>query len=241
VAELRSFLVGVVIAGVVLLLAGIAFGLFGGDSNGSPSVRLLGTPPATRTPAPPATRNPSEFTPVVPVDTVAPAGGGTPAAGQTPAGGETPNPIQTATATLEVAPTAAATTAPAVNEVQVYVDTANQYTPALVAQLTYLAGNASAPNLASTDWVNFTLESAQSVQTLASAVAGISAPACLSSPHSALVAAANQASGAAGQVIAAVTATDANGVSASAGAVTSARDAVDSAVSTISAAIPACR
>ena len=233
-AELRSFIIGVTIAGAVLLVAGLAFGLFGGDS-GSPSVRLLGTPPPTRTPPPAATRNPNEFTPIPPTATSqAPVGQ------ETPGTGETPNPIQTATPTLEVAPTAVATAAPQVNPVQVYVDTANQYTPGLVAQIEYLIGNVSAPNIGSSDWRNFTVKSAQNIQALAGGLAGISTPACVASAHGQLVASANQASSAAGQVIAAVNANDAGAASATAGALGASRDAINSAVGAVSVAVGAC-
>lgn len=104
-AELRSFLVGIVIAGLVLLVAAAAFGAFGSDSDGSPSVRLLGTPPPTRTPPPAATRDPSQFTPVAPQETSQPPTEGTVGAGGTP---DPENPIQTATPPpQEVVPTEA--------------------------------------------------------------------------------------------------------------------------------------
>ena len=231
-AELRSFIIGVTIAGLVLLVAGLAFGLFSDDSSGSPSVRLLGTPPATRTPAPAATRDPSEFTPVAPTATSeAPAE--TPGA-ETPATGETPGGIQTATPTLEVAPTAEATPEPEVNTVAVYVDTANQYTPGLVGQIDYLIGNVNAPNITSEEWRNFTLDSAQTVQGLAAALAGVAAPACASDAHGTLVAAANQASVSAGQVIAAVNAINASAATAASGGLGAARDAINGAVVNVS-------
>jgi hypothetical protein len=229
VAELRSFIIGVTIAGAVLLIGGLAFGLFGEDSSGSPSVRLLGTPPATRTPPPAATRDPSQLTPVPPTPTSQVPASGSPGAATTP------STIQTATSTLEVAPTLEPTeTPPPVDPVVEYVDTANQYTPALLAQIEYLISNAAAPNVAAPDWRSFTLESAQNLQSLAGALAGLSAPACVSAAHGSLIAAANQASSAAGQVIAAVNANDAAAVSAAGGALAAARDLVGSAVTEVS-------
>ena len=242
-AELRSFIIGVTIAGALLLFAGLAFGLFGSDSSGSPSVRLLGTPPATRTPAPGATRSPSEFTAVVPTETPAVPAGETPTvpAGETPATGETPSAIQTATPTLEVAPTEAATAAPTatpqVNETGAYIDSANQYTPALVAQVEYLISNVNAPSVNDPSWQAFTLESAQNIQGLAAGLAGISAPACVSAAHGSLVAAANQASASAGGVIAAVQAGDAGAASAAGGGLVAARDAINGAVATVSSTV----
>jgi len=229
VAELRSFIIGVTVAGAVLLIGGLAFGLFGDDTSGSPSVRLLGTPPATRTPAPAATRDPSEFTPVPPTSTSGVPAGGTPGAGETPGG------IQTATPTLEVAPTVEATEVPpVVNPVSEYVASANQYAPPLLAQVEYLIGNANAPAIASQDWRTFTLESAQNIQALAGALAGLAAPGCVSGAHGTLVAAANQASAAAGQVIAGVNANDAAAVSAAAGGLGASRDLVGAAVTEVS-------
>ena len=235
-AELRSFIIGVTIAGAILLVGGLALGLFGGDSSGSPSVRLLETPPATRTPPPAATRDPSELTPVPenPTSEV-------PAGDDTPVAGETPDAIQTATPTLEVAPTVAdpsaaepTATPPSTDPVVEYVNGANQYTPALLAQIEYLLGNASAPNVAAEDWRTFTLESAQNLQALAGSLAGLSAPGCVSGAHGSLAAAANEASAAAGQVIAGVEANDAAAVSAAAGSLGTARDLVGGAVTEVS-------
>lgn len=217
-----------------MLLGGLALGLFGDDSSGSPSVRFFGTPPATRTPAPPATRDPSEFTPIPssPTSQAAPAGT---QPGEGPTGSGTQNPIMTATPTLEVAPTAEPTpTPPTIDPVVEYVDSANQYTPALLAQVEYLIGNASAPNLQAEDWRNFTLESAQTLQSLAASLGSLPAPGCVSGSHGTLVAAANQASAAAGQIAAGVNANDAAAVSAAAGALSAARDQLGAAVTEVS-------
>lgn len=240
-AELRSFIIGVTIAGAVLLVAGLAFGLFSSGSGDSPSVRLLGTPPATRTPAPAATRSPSELTPVPPTATSGiPAGetpaNGTPANG-TPAVSPTESPIQTATPTLGVAPTAVATPTPATNPVVVYVDTANQYTPSLVSQVDYLIGNVNAPAMSDANWRNYTTQSAQNIENLAANLASISAPACVSSAHGSLVAAANQASAAAAQVIAAINANDTGSLQATSGPLSNARDAINVAVTKVSSTV----
>ncbi|HEX5140032.1 MAG TPA: hypothetical protein VFX19_03745, partial [Dehalococcoidia bacterium] len=48
-AELRSFIIGVTIAAVVLGIAAVAFGAFDGDNGGSPSVTVLGTATPART------------------------------------------------------------------------------------------------------------------------------------------------------------------------------------------------
>jgi hypothetical protein len=240
VAELRSFIIGVTIAGIVLLVAGLAFGLFGDDSSGSPSVRLLGTPPATRTPPPAATRDPSQITPVATVETpVVVPGGETTVAGTVPAG-ETPGGIATATATLEVAPTEAPTATPEVNTVQVYIDEANAYTPGLVAQLDYLIGRTGSPDVGNEGWRNDVLVSAQDIQTRASVLAGIAAPGCVAGAHGTLVAAANQASSAAGAAASAASAQDAGAASAASGSLGDARSAVNSAVGEVSAAIGGC-
>jgi hypothetical protein len=231
VAELRSFIIGVTIAGLFLLVGGLAFGLFGDDTSGSPSVRLLGTPPATRTPPPATTRDPSELTPVPPSATSETATTGTQAAGNTPSA------IQTATPTLEVAPTAdvePTEAPPVVDPVDDYIAAANQYAPALLAQIEYLLGNASAPNITATDWRTFTLESAQNIQALAGALAGIAAPGCVSGAHGSLVAAANEASAAAGQVAAGVNANDAAAVGAATGPLGAAQSLVGGAVTEVS-------
>jgi hypothetical protein len=244
VAELRSFIIGVTIAGILLLIAGLAFGLFSEDSSGSPSVRLLGTPPATRTPPPAVTRDPSQITPIPPTETSVVPAGETPDAGtpivETPPAGETPGGIATATPTLEVAPTAVATSTPEVNTVTVYVDSANQYTPALVGQIDYLLGNINSPNITSAEWRNFTIESAQAIQGYAAALGGLAAPGCVANAHGALVSAANQASASAGAVISAVNSINASAATAQSGALASARSGVDSAVASISSAVAGC-
>jgi hypothetical protein len=122
----------------------------------------------------------------------------------------------------------------------VYVDSANSYTPGLVAQIEYLIGNVNAPNVNSAEWRTFTLVAAQSVQGLAGAAAGTPAPGSVATPHAGLAAAVNQASSAAGAVIAAVNANDAGADQATAGALSSARSAIDSAVGSVSAAVGAC-
>jgi hypothetical protein len=233
VAELRSFIIGVTIAGAVLLFAGLAFGLFGDDNGGSPSVRFLGTPPATRTPPPAVTRAPSEFTPVPPTSTPVVPAGETPGA-ETAVPGTTEIPIQTATPTLEVAPTAAATATPEVNTVAVYVDTANLYTPGIVAQIDYLIGNVNAPNITSAEWRSFTTESAQAVQGYAASLAGVAAPACVAGAHGSLVTAANQASASAGEVITAVNANNGSAATAASVGLSAARDAINNAVANVS-------
>jgi hypothetical protein len=231
VAELRSFIVGVTIAGALLLAGGLAFGLFDGDSSGSPSVTHLVTPPPTRTPEPPATRNPSEFTPVPTSQLPVVA---------SPNSGNVPNPTPTATPTLEVAPTAVPTaTPPSIDPVVEYVDTANQYTRDLFAQIEYLIGNASAPNLDAEDWRSFTLESTQSVMSLAGGLAVLPAPACVSGAHETLAGAANQAVAAASQLAAAVDGDDEPGVSAAGAALSTARNLIVDAVTEVSNTIAA--
>lgn len=260
-AELRSFVIGVAIAGALLLAAGLAFGLFSGDSSGSPSVRLLGTPPATRTPAPAATRPPTEFTPVTPANNGAPPID-TPTeqtpAGENPNGSQQPEPTQppvtepTATPTLEIAPTQVPTEvpteeptevpteSPSTNELVAYVDSANEYTPPLVANIEYLVGNVNAPNMADESWRTFTQDAATTIQGLAGSLASLYAPDCVSSAHGTLVAAANQASAAAGTVIAAVEAEDSVAAAGAGGSLVSARDSINSAVATVSAAVASC-
>ncbi len=232
----------------MLLIAGLAFGLFSDNGSGSPSVRLLGTPPATRTQAPATTRSPSELTPVLPTATSAVPGGETPGAetpgaetpgAETPATGDTPSPIQTATPTLEIAPTAAATATPTpqVNDVANYVDAANQYTPGLVTQIDYVVGNVNAPNITSADWRNFTIEAAQNIQGLAASLGSLAAPACVSAEHGSLVAAANQASASAGEIIAAINANNANAATTAGGGLAAARDSINGAVGAVSNAV----
>jgi hypothetical protein len=121
-----------------------------------------------------------------------------------------------------------------------YIAAANSYTPDLVAQLDYLAGNASSPAVNDTTWQSYTIQSAEAVQSLAASLGSISAPGCVSSANSSLVAAASEASSAAGQVIAGVQAGDAAAISSAAGSLAGARDSVNSAVAAVSTAVGSC-
>lgn len=183
-AEIRSFLIGIVVAGVLLGIVALALGAFGGDSEGSPTARLLGTPPASATVR--ATQRP--VTTALPT-TVATRPPSPTVAATSPA--TTPTTQVTAAATSTPKPQ------PTQNPVTAYVNAASPVVTDLVAQIDYLAGQGTANATGST-------LAAGTVKSLAVRLQGISAPACLSAGHATLTQGAGSANSAADQLIAAL-------------------------------------
>ena len=139
------------------------------------------------------------------------------------------------TATRAVQPTAVPPTATSVpvSPKTTYINGVNQYLGSFSGQLTYLVGNVNSPKLSDATWKQYTVQSAQSVQSLASQIAGVSAPSCESSAAATLNQGVNAASTAAGQVIAAVNAGDANALSAAASSLSSATGTINSGITAV--------
>ena len=183
-AEIRSFVVGVVVAGVLLGIVALALGAFGGDSEGSPTARLLGTPPASSTVR--ATQRPA--TTALPT-TVATRPPSPTVAATSPA--TTPTPQTTAAATSTPKPQ------PTQNPVTAYVNAASPVVTDLVSQIDYLVGQGTGNPSGST-------LAAGTVKGLAGRLQGIAAPACLSAGHGTLTQGAGAAGSAADQLITAL-------------------------------------
>ena len=184
-AELRSFLIGIIVAGVVLGIIALALGAFGGDSEGAPTARVIGTPLASATAK--ATQRP--VTTALPT-TVATRLASPTVAATTPATTPTTQPTAAAaTSTPKPQPTA--------NPVTAYVNAASPVVTDLVAQIDYLVGQGTANPSGST-------QAAATVKSLAARLQGIAAPACLSAGHGTLTQGAGSASSAADQLIAAL-------------------------------------
>ena len=227
-AELRSFVLGVVLAGVVLGFAAVVFGAFGEGSSKTPSVVLLTTPtPAETTPAS-ATGVSAANTPVAPQNTQPPA----PSPTSPPPATPTPAPTNTAPPQPTVAPTAT----PSVSPSQVYVVGAAPVVNGLVSQVSYLIERANAPALEDSTWQQFTNQAAQNVQTLAAQANSLSAPACLASAHATLVQGANAANAAANQLLAAAAAGNETQVTQAGGALSAANATIGQASSAIQSA-----
>jgi hypothetical protein len=183
--EIRSFLIGIVVAGVVLGIIALALGAFGGDSEGAPTARVIGTLPASATAR--ATQRPA--TTALPT-TVATRPASPTVAATTPA--TTP----TAQATASAA-TSTPKPQPTQNPVTAYVNAASPVVTDLVAQIDYLVGQGTANPTGST-------VAAGTVKSLAARLQGISAPACLSAGHATLTQGAGAAGSAADQLTAAL-------------------------------------
>lgn len=184
-AEIRSFLIGIVVAGVVLGIIALALGAFGGDSEGSPTAKLL---PGSLTASPTVRATQRPATTALP--TTAATRAASPTVAATTA--TTPTPQSTtsaATSTPKPQPTA--------NPVTAYVNAASPAVSDLVAQIDYLVGQGTANPTGST-------QAAGTVKSLAARLQGISAPACLSAGHATLTQGAGAASAAADQLIAAL-------------------------------------
>jgi hypothetical protein len=179
VSEIRSFIIGVVVAGVLLGIVAIALGAFGGDDEDPATARLLTTPVATAT----SQSVPDIGTTALP--TLAATTQPSPTA--EPTEETAPEPTEAPTNTPEPEPTA--------DPVSIYVALVSPYVNDLLAQIDYLVGQGSANPSGST-------QSAQIVQSLAGSLQSLSPPACLSSAHGTLSTGAGNASAAAGQLIA---------------------------------------
>jgi hypothetical protein len=212
VAELRSFLIGVVVAGVLLGIVALALGAFSGNDNNGAVARLLTTPAASPTVR--STQGPD--TTVLP--TLAP----------------TTQPSPTATPTPEAAePTVAPTNTPApqptVDPVSAYVSLVSTYVGDLDAQIDYLAGQGNANPTGST-------QSAGVVKDRAALLQNVSPPACLSAAQGTLAQGAGEASAAADQLIAALASSDAGGVQTALSALSVARGTLAQGAAAVSSA-----
>jgi len=211
VAELRSFVIGVVVAGVLLGLVAVALGAFSGDDSDPVAARLLGTPPASPTPR----VTPGPDTTALP--TLAPTTQPSPTATEGPEAEPTEEP----TNTPEPEPTADA--------VSVYVGVASPYVADLLAQIDYLVGQGSSNPTGST-------QSAGIVKDRGAQLQNLSPPACLSSAHGTLSQGAGNASAAADQLIAALEASNDGLVQAALGNLSSARDTLAQGAAAVSSA-----
>jgi hypothetical protein len=181
VAELRSFLIGVIVAGVLLGIVAVALGAFGGDDSDPTTARLISSPVATST----AQTSPGPDTTALP----------------TLAATTQPSPTTAATAGATTEPTAAPTDTPApeptADPVSIYVAVVSPYVTDLLAQIDYVVGQGSANPSGSTQSAGIIKEKAAQVQNL-------SPPACLSSAHGTLSSGSGSASASADQLIAAL-------------------------------------
>jgi hypothetical protein len=224
VAELRSFIIGVTIAAVVLGIAAVAFGAFDGGDGGSPSVTVLGTATPARTAVASPTRSGTS-----------PAGTtGTPALTQAPVNTVAPTatrtqvPIATATATRVAQPTTPpATPTPAGTSVALY----KQRLSDLSAQTNYALGQANSPNPDDAGWKQNSIAAAQNIQALASAINSAPPPSCAAGVHSTVSSGATQASSGAGLLISGAYSGDSTQISQAAGTLGSALQAIYAGIS----------
>jgi len=211
VAELRSFLIGVVVAGVLLGIVAVALGAFSDEDSDPISARLLGSPVATSTPR----VTPGPDTTALP--TLAPTTQPSP----TPTEGPEAEPTEEPTATPEPEPTA--------DPISVYVGLVSPYVSDLIAQIDYVVGQDSANPAGSTQSAGIIKERAAQLQNL-------SPPACLSSAHGTLSTGAGNAAAAADQLIAALAASNEGLVDAALSALSSARGTLGQGASEVSSA-----
>ena len=181
-AELRSFFIGVVVAGVLLGLVAIALGAFSGDSSDPIAARLLGSPVATSTPR----VTPGPATTALP--TLAP----TTQPSATPDDAPTTEPTEPA-----AEPTNTPLPQPTADPVAVFVATIQPIAGDFDANIAFVIGQGSANPTGST-------QAANTIKDLAARMAAASPPACLVSAHDTLTQGANQAAAAADQLIAAL-------------------------------------
>ena len=212
-AELRSFLIGVIVAGVLLGAVAVALGAFGGDDSNPTTARLISSPVATST----AQTSPGPDTTALP--TLAATTQPSPTAGATE--GPTAEPTEEATNTPEPEPTADA--------VSVYVGLASVYVSDLLAQIDYVVGQGSANPTGSTQSAGIIKEKASQMQSL-------SPPACLSSAHGTLSSGAGSASAGADQLIAALDSGNDSLVQAALSSLSSARATIAQGAAEVSSA-----
>jgi hypothetical protein len=213
VAELRSFLIGVVVAGVLLGIVAIALGAFSDDDGPRVAARLLTSPTAGATTQ--ATSGPE--TTVIP--TLAPT--------------TQPSPTAEATEAPGAEPTAAPTDTP---EPEPTADPVNQYLAViqpivgdLDVNIEYVIGQGSANPSGST-------QAANTILGLAGRMGAASPPACLSSANATLVQGANEAAAAANQLIAALSASDSGATQAALSAMGVARNTLGQGAAAVSSA-----
>ena len=226
-AELRSFIIGVTIAAVVLGIAYVAFGM-GGDDNDSPTIRQLTTPTAAanRTTTPTNTRPPNA--------TTGPTGATGAALTQPPAATQATAP----TATRTAVPIATATTAPVATQPPAATATPAGTSPALYgqrltnlqAQVQYAQSQANAPNPADAGWKQNSITAAQNIQALAASLTGAPAPACASSIHGTVTSGANTASAGATSLINGANSGDTGAISSAAGQFATALQSINAGI-----------
>jgi hypothetical protein len=210
-AELRSFVIGVVVAGALLGIVALALGAFGGDDSDPTSARLLGSPVPTST----AQITPGPDTTTLP--TLAPTTQPSPTATE----GPTTEPTEEATSTPEPEPTT--------DPVSAYVGLASPYVSDLLAQIDYVAGQGSSNPTGSTQSAGIIKERAAQLQSL-------SPPACMSSAHGTLSSGASSASAGADQLIAALDAGNDSLVQAALDSLNSARGTLAQGAAEVSSA-----
>jgi hypothetical protein len=211
VAELRSFVIGVIVAGALLGIVALALGAFSGDDSEPVAARLLSSPVATNTPR----VTPGPDTTALP--TLAPTTQPSPTATEGPAA----QPTEAPTDTPEPEPTA--------DPVDVYVAQVSPYVSDLLAQIDYVIGQGSANPTGSK-------QSAGIIKDRAAGLQALSPPACLASAHGTLSTGAGNAAVAADQLITALDASNDGLVQASLSAISSARDTLAQGSAEVSSA-----
>ena len=210
-AELRSFIIGVVVAGVLLGLVALALGAFSGDDSDPVAARLISSPVATST----------QDTTTGPETTVLPTLAPTTQPSPTVTEGPAEEPTEAPTETPEPEPT--------IDAVSAYVGLVSPYVSDLIAQIDYLVGQGSANPTGST-------QSATIVQERAGQLQNLSPPACLSGAHGTLSSGAGNASSAAGQLIEALSASNDSLVQAALSSLSGARGTLGQGASEVSSA-----
>ncbi len=215
-AEIRSFIVGIVVAGVLLGIVAIALGAFSSEGEESPTARLLGTPPASPTAR--ATQRPATTA----LPTTAPTRQPSPTVSAT-------NPATSPTSQATAAASATPAPQPTANPVTAYVSAASIIVTDLGAQLDFLIGAGSSNPSGST-------QAAGTVKSLADRLQGLSAPACLSSAQSTLSQGAGTANTGADQLIAALGSSNQAAVSAAITTLSNAKATLGQGAAAVSAA-----
>lgn len=211
-AELRSFLIGVVVAGVLLGIVAVALGAFSGDESEPVAARLLGSPVASPTPG----VTPALDTTALP--TLAPTTQPSP----TPAEGPTEEPTEEPTNTPEPEPT--------VDPVNLYLAIIQPIVGDMDVNIAYIIGQGSANPEGST-------QAANTLKALASRLVAAAPPACLASAHDTLIQAANESNAAADQLIAALSSSNDTLVQAALSSMGTARNTLGSGAAAVSSAV----
>jgi hypothetical protein len=217
VAELRSFVVGVIVAGGLLVVVALALGAFSGEGEEAPTARLLGTPPASATAR--ATQRPATTA----LPTIAATRQPSPAASASATTGPATSPTSQATA----APSATTAPQPTANPVTAYVSTVSVLVTDLGAQIDYLVGAGSSNPSGST-------QAAGTVKALAGRIQGLAAPSCMSNPHGTLLQGAGSANTGADQLIAALGASNQGAVNTALSTLSSAKGTLGQGAAAVS-------